>query len=86
MSKKDLIEIPSKGVWRALNEIKNSDIRHLRISNGENTTIVDSPIGFNLRIIPRVFTVPFQAIGLVSSIFARMTNTKITLQVKNDND
>jgi len=86
MSKHDLIEIPSKGVWRVMKEVKNSNIHHLKISAGKEATIVDSPIHFNLRFIPRVFTAPLQAIGLVTSIFARMTNIKISLQVKNDQD
>ena len=86
MSKNDLIEIPSKGVWRAMKQVKNSDIHHLRISAGKDTTILDSPIRLNLRFIPKVFTAPLQAIGLVTSIFARMTNTQITLQIKNDQD
>jgi len=86
MSKKNLIEIPSKSVWGAMKEVKNRDIRHLKVTAGEDTTIIDSPIVFNLRFIPKEFTAPLQAVGLVTSIFARMTNTKITLQIKNDQD
>ena len=86
MSKIDLIEIPSKEVWSAMKEVKNRDIRHLKVTSGEDTTIIDSTIVFNLRFIPRVFTAPLQAIGYVTSIFARITNTKITLHVKDDND
>jgi len=84
MSKKDFIEITSKGVWSAMKEVKNRDIHNLKVTTGEETTIADSPIAFNLRFIPRVFTAPLQAVGLVTSIFARMTNTKITLHVEND--
>ena len=86
MSNKDFIEIPSIGVWHAMKEVKNRDIRHLKVTSGENTTILDSPVTINLQIIPRIFTAPLQAVGLVTSIFARMTNTKITLHMKDDED
>lgn len=86
MSNKDSIELPHKGVWSAMKEVKNNDICHLKVTTGEDTTVIDSPIAFNLRIIPRVFTAPLQAVGLVTSIFARMTNTKITLGIENDKD
>jgi hypothetical protein len=86
MSKKELIEIPSKGVWSAMKRVKNGDIRHLKITAGEDRMIIDSPISFNLRFIPRVFTAPLQAIGMVASIFTRMTNTKISLHVNKDHD
>ena len=86
MSKEDLIEIPSKGVWRAMKDVKNSDIRHLKVTHGEDRMILDAPITFNLRFIPKVFTAPLQAIGLVTSIFARMTHTKISLHVNKERD
>ncbi len=86
MTNKDFLEIPSKGVWRAMKEVKNRDIRHLRVTSGENATILDAPLRFNLRWIPKVFTAPLQAVGLVTSIFARMTNTKIIINVKDDED
>ena len=80
------IEFPSKGVWRAMKEVKNRDIHHLRVTSGENTTILDSPVNLNLRWIPKMFTAPLLAVGLVTSIFARMTNTRIILNVKDDED
>jgi hypothetical protein len=86
MSNKHIIELRSKGVWSAMKEVKNSEIRHLKVTTGEDTKIIDTPIAFNLRLIPRVFTTPLQAVGLVTSIFSRMTNTNITLEVNKDND
>jgi len=86
MSGKETIELTSKGAWRAMKKVKHSDIRHIRVTAGTDTTILDSPINLNLRIIPRVFTAPFQAIGLVTSIFARMTRTKISLSIQSDQD
>lgn len=86
MSNKHSIELPSKGVWSAMKEVKNSEIRHLRVTSGKDRTVVDSPLAINLRFIPGVFTAPLQAAGLVASIFTRMTNTKITLEVSKDND
>jgi hypothetical protein len=84
MSNKETIELTSKGTWSTMKKVKNSDIRHVKVTTGEDTTILDSPMNFNLRIIPRVFTAPLQAVGLVASIFARMTNTKISLGLDND--
>lgn len=84
MSKKDIFELPSKDAWRAMKEIKDRELCSLKVTTCKETTIIDSPIAFNLRFIPRAFTAPLQAIGLVTSIFARMTNTKITLHVKDN--
>jgi hypothetical protein len=86
VSNKDFVELPSKNVGSDMKKMKNSDIRHLKVTVGENTTVIDSPAAFNLRMIPRVFSAPLRAVGLVTSIFARMTNTKITFDLKNDND
>ena len=86
MSDKNVIELPSKGVWSAMKEVKNSEIRHMKITAGKDTSVIDAPIALDLRCIPRVFTAPLQAIGLVTSIFTRMTKTKITLHVNHDND
>lgn len=86
MPKKDFVKLPSKDAWRAMREIKNREVRHLNISIGENKTVLDSPLTINLRYIPRMFTAPFQAIGLVTSILARMFNTRITLQMKEDKE
>ena len=86
MSNKNIIEFPSKCIWRSIKDAKNQTIRHLEITTWDNTTIVGTPMGFNLRIIPRIFTAPLQAIGLVTSIFAQMTNTKISLQLNNDKE
>ena len=82
MSKNSDYELPSKGTWRAMKAVKNSEISNLKITAGDQTTILDAPVSVNFRWIPKVFTAPFQAIGLVTSIFARMTHTKITLQMK----
>ena len=84
MPKKDYVELPSTSAWRAMKEIKERELRHLNVSIGENKTILDAPLRLNLRYIPRVFTAPLQAVGLVTSIFARMLNTRITLHVKDD--
>ncbi len=86
MPKKEFVELPSKRAWRTMKEIKDREIRHLNVSIGENKTVLDSPLNLNLRYIPRMFTGPFQAVGLVTSIFARMFNTRITLQVKDDEE
>ena len=84
MSKKSDYELPSQGTWRAMKTVKNSEISNLKVTAGDQTTIMDAPVSINFRWIPKVFTAPFQAIGLVTSIFARMTHTKIILQVKDD--
>ncbi len=86
MSEKNLIQFPAKGIWRSIKAAKNQTINHLTVTAGKDTTIVDSPLSLNLRIIPRVFTAPLQAIGLVASMFARMLDTKITLQLDDDKD
>ena len=82
MSNKTEYVLPSKGTWRAMKAVKNSELRNLKVSAGDRTTIIDAPVSINFGWIPKVFTAPFQAIGLVTSIFARMTHTKIILQVK----
>jgi len=69
-----------------MKEIKDRELSHLKIATGEDTTILDAPLSLDLRWIPRVFTAPFQAIGLVTSIFARMLNARITLHVKDDEE
>ena len=84
MSKKTNYELPSKGTWRAMKAVKNSEISNLKVTTGDSTTIIDAPVFLNFRWIPKMFTAPFQAIGLVTSIFARMTHTKIILQVKDN--
>ena len=84
MTKKDYVELPSKEVCRAIKKAKNRDLCRLKIAAGKDTIIVDFLSGFNLRMIPSIFTAPLQAVGLVASIFARMTNTKITLCLRND--
>jgi hypothetical protein len=86
MSEKNHIQIPDKGVWNSVKSAKNQKVNHLMVTAGEDTTIVDTPLAINLRIIPRVFTAPLQAVGLVTSIFARMLNTKITLHLNDDKD
>jgi len=82
MSKRTDYELPSKGTWRAMKAVKNSELHNLKVTTDDNTTILDAPVSINFRWIPKMFTAPFQAIGLVTSIFARMTHTKIILQVK----
>ena len=84
MSEKNRIRIPDKGVWKSVKSVKNQKVNHLTVTAGEDTTIVDAPLTLNLRIIPRVFTAPMQAVGLVTSIFARMLNTRITLHLDDD--
>lgn len=69
-----------------MKEIKDRELCHLKVTTGENTPILDSPLALNLRFIPKVFTAPFQAVGLVISIFARMLNTKITLNLKDNEE
>ena len=86
MPNKHNIELPSKGIWSDMREVKNREIRHLKITAGEEKTVVDLPMTLDLRIIPRIFTAPFQALGLVTSIFTRMTNTKIRLQVNGEDE
>jgi hypothetical protein len=86
MPQKDNVDLPSRNIWRELRETKNREIQHLRISRGDDTTIVDTPMAINFRWIPKILTAPFQAIGLVTSIFARMTNTSITLEMNNEDD
>lgn len=82
MSQKDLYELPSKDAWGAMKEIKDRELSHLKVTSGEDRTILDAPLSLDLRFIPRVFSAPFQAIGLVTSIFARMLHTRIALHVK----
>ena len=86
MSSKNLIEFPSKGIWRSIKGARDRTIRHVEITTRDNIKVVDSPVGLDLRIIPRVFTAPLQAIGLVTSIFAKMTNNKISMQLENDEE
>ena len=86
MSEKNRVQIPDKGMWTSIKHAENQKVKHLTVRTGEDTTIVDAPLTLNLRIIPRVFTAPLQAIGLVTSIFARMLDTKITLQLDDDKD
>lgn len=86
MPKKDVFELPSKGTWRAMKEVKDRELCHLKVTTGEHTTILDSPVVLNFRLIPKIFTAPFRAVGMVTSIFARMTNTKITLHVKENEE
>jgi hypothetical protein len=86
MPKKDVFELPSKGTWRDMKEVKDRKLRHLKVTTGDNTTILDSPFAFNFRFIPKVFTAPFRAVGLVTSIFARLTNTKISLHMKDNEE
>jgi len=86
MWKRDIYEFPSKGAWRAMKEIKDRELYHLNISTGVDTTILDTQLSLNLRWIPRIFTAPFQAVGLVTSIFARTLNTRITLHVKDNEE
>lgn len=86
MPKKDYLELPSKGAWWAMKEIKERELSHLEVTTGEDTTILDSPVALDLRLIPKVFTAPFQAVGLVTSIFAKMLNTRVTLGVKENDD
>ena len=62
MSNKETIELSSKGAWSAMRKVKNGDIQHLKVTRGEDTTLLDSPMNFNLHFIPRVFTAPLQAI------------------------
>jgi hypothetical protein len=86
MPEKDFYEFPSKGAWRDMKEIKDRELSHLNVSTSENKTILDSPMTLNLRFIPKAFTAPFQAVGLVTSIFASTLNTKITLHVKDNEE
>ena len=86
MPKKDYLELPSKGAWRAMKEIKERELSHLKVTTGIDTTILDSPVALDLRLIPKVFTAPFQAVGLVTSIFANMLNSKIALEMKEKDD
>jgi hypothetical protein len=82
MPNKDIFELPSKRAWRDMKEVKDRELCHLKVTTGDNATILDSPVTLNFRLIPKVFTAPFRAVGLVTSIFTRMTNTKLTLYVK----
>ncbi len=83
---KDIFELPSKGAWRDMKEVKNRELCHLKVTTGEDVTILDSPVTLDFRLIPKIFTAPFRAVGLVTSIFARMTNTKLTLHVKDNEE
>lgn len=67
-----------------MKDAKNRTTKHVNIKIGETTPVLDAPLALNLRIIPRVFTAPFQALGLVVSIFARITHSRITLEIKDD--
>lgn len=69
-----------------MKEIKERELSHLKVTTGEDTTILDSPVDLGLRLIPKVFTAPFQAVGTVTSIFAHMLNTKITLGLEENDD
>jgi len=86
MSEKNRVQIPDKGIWSSIKHAKNQKVKHLTVRTGEDTTIIDAPITLDLRIIPKVFTAPLQAIGLVTSIFARMLNTNITLHLNDDKE
>jgi len=86
MSEKNRIQIPDKGVWSSIKSAKNQKVKHLTVKAGEDTTIIDAPLALDLRIIPKVFTAPLQAVGLVTSIFARMLNTNITLHLNDDKE
>ena len=86
MSEKNRIKFPDNGVWSSIKSAKNQKVTHLTVKTGEDTTIVDAPITLDLRIIPKVFTAPLQAIGLVTSIFAGMLNTNITLHLNDDKE
>ena len=86
MAEKKRIQIPDKGVWKSVKSVRNQKVNHLTVTAGEDTTIVDTPLVLNLRMIPRVFTAPMQAVGLVTSIFARMLNTQITLHLDDEQD
>ena len=86
MPEKNLVEFPAKDTWKSVKDARNQQINHVTVTAGKDSRIVDAAVAFDLRIIPRVFTAPLQAIGLVTSIFARMLNTKITLHLNNDKD
>lgn len=86
MTEKNRVQFPDKGAWNSVKSVKNQKVNHLTITAGEDTTVVDMPLVLNLRIIPRVFTAPIQAIGLVTSMFARMLNTRITLSLDDEQD
>jgi len=86
MSEKNRVKFPDKEVWSSVKSAKSQKINHLTVTAGENTTIIDAPLTLNLRVIPKVFTAPLQAIGLVTSIFARMLNAKIILHLNDDKE
>ena len=86
MPKKDTFELPLKDAWGAMKEVKDCELCHLKVTTGEHTTILDSPVALNLRLIPKIFTAPFRAAGMVISILTRMTNTKITLHLKDNEE
>lgn len=86
MSDQNSIEFPSKGIGRKIKETRNRKIQRLNVSVSDDTTVFDAPVVFDLRIIPKVFTAPLEAIGGVTSIFARMTGTRISLQLEDDQE
>jgi len=86
MSEKNRVKFPDKEVWSSVKSAKSQKINHLTVTADENTTIIDAPLTLNLRVIPKVFTAPLQAIGLVTSIFARMLNAKIILHLNDDKE
>ena len=67
MSEMNRVQFPDKDIWRAVKAVKSQTINHLTVTTGEDMTVVDTPLTMNLRIIPKVFTAPLQAIGLVTS-------------------
>lgn len=69
-----------------MKDAKSQDVKHVTVTTGDDTTLIDTPIFLNLRLIPKVFTAPLQAVGLVTSIFARMLNTQITVQLNDDKE
>jgi hypothetical protein len=86
MSEKNRIHFPDKGIWSSIKSVKSQKVNHLTVTTGEDMAIIDTPLAFDLRLIPRVFTAPLQAIGLVTSIFARMLDTNITLYLNDDKE
>lgn len=75
---------PADRAWKTMREVKDSEISGISVTAGEEATLIDLPLKLNLKIIPRVFTKPFQAIGLVSSIFSRMLGLQINLYAADD--
>ena len=86
MSEKNRIQFPDNGVWSSVKSAKNQKVKPLTVKAGKDITIIDAPLALDLHIIPKVFTAPLQAIGLVTSIFARILNTNITLHLNNDKE